>query len=61
MPELEFLQRIFGTSEDGVLYLPGALMKAAKLRPGDKLRITPEKDGFRVQKADNNPRPGGPT
>lgn len=55
----DYVQRLFGTSEDGVLYLPGDLMKSAKLKPGDKLRITPEKDGFRVQI--ENPRPGGPT
>ena len=45
----EYTQRLFGTTEDGVLYLSAAVMKAAKLRPGDKLRITPDKVGFRVQ------------
>lgn len=59
MTELEYVQRLFGTSEDGVLYLPGSLMKAAKLRPGNRVRMTAEKDGIKVQI--DNPRPGGPT
>ncbi|MGH9879553.1 MAG: hypothetical protein ACREBU_02545 [Nitrososphaera sp.] len=53
----EYTQRLFGTSDDGVLYLSGPLMKAAKVKPGDKLRITPEKEGFRVQI--DSPKPGG--
>jgi len=57
MTEQEYIQRLFGTAEDGILYLSAPIMKAAKLRPGDKLRITAEKDGFRVQL--DNPRPGG--
>ena len=59
MTDMEYVQRLFGTAEDGVLYLAGPVMKSAKLKPGDKLRITPEKDGFRVQI--DNPRPRGPT
>ncbi|HEX9677999.1 AbrB/MazE/SpoVT family DNA-binding domain-containing protein [Nitrososphaera sp.] len=53
----EYTQRLFGTPEDGVLYLSGPVMKAAKLKPGDKLRITPDKDGLIVQL--DTPRPGG--
>ena len=57
MTEHEYKQRLFGTPDDGVLYLSGPLMKAAKLKAGDKLRIIAEKDGFRVQL--DNPHPGG--
>lgn len=57
MTENEYTQRLFGTPEDGVLYLSGPVMKAAKLKPGDKLKITPNKDGFSVQV--DNPRLGG--
>lgn len=57
MKEEKYTQRLFGTADDGVLYLSGPIMKAAKVRPGDKLRITAEKYGFRVQL--DNPRPGG--
>jgi hypothetical protein len=58
MTEQEYVQRLFGTAEDGVLYLSGPVMKAAKLKPGDKLRITPDKEGFKVT-VDNSPQPGG--
>lgn len=49
MTEQEYTQRLFGTAEDGVLYLPGLVMKSAKIKPGDKLKITPHQGGFRVQ------------
>ena len=52
----EYTQRLFGTETDGVLYLPESVMKSAKLKPGDKLRIIAEKEGFRAQL--DNPRPG---
>ncbi|MGI0014967.1 MAG: hypothetical protein ACREBU_16225 [Nitrososphaera sp.] len=56
----EYRQRLFGTESDGVLYIPPAIMKAAKVKPGDRLKITPEKDGgFRVSRTDIEPRPGG--
>ena len=55
----EYTQRLFGTESDGVLYLPESVMKSAKLKPGDTIRIIPEKTGFRVQV--DSPRPGGPT
>ncbi|MGI0014527.1 MAG: hypothetical protein ACREBU_13965 [Nitrososphaera sp.] len=59
MTEQEYTQRLFGTPEDGVLYLAGPVMREAKIKPGDKLRIILDKEGLRVQKADNIPRPGG--
>lgn len=34
-----YSQRLFGTAEDGVLYLSGTLMKAARIKPGDRLRM----------------------
>ncbi len=49
MTEQEYTQRLFGTADDGVLYLPGPLMRSAKVKPGDKLRIVVEKQGFRIQ------------
>jgi hypothetical protein len=52
-------QRLFGTESDGVLYLSGRLMKAAKVTPGDKLHIIPTNYGFKVLKANDNPPPGG--
>jgi hypothetical protein len=58
MAEQEYTQRLFGTPEDGVLYLSGPVMKAAKLKPGDKLRITTDKEGFKVA-VDKSPQPGG--
>jgi hypothetical protein len=56
MTEQEETQRLFGTVEDGVLYLSGPIMKTAKLKPGDKLRIIADKDRLIVQLV--NPRPG---
>jgi hypothetical protein len=54
----EFTQRLFGTIDDGILYLSSPVMKAARLKPGDKLRITLDKDGFAVHV--DKPRLGGP-
>jgi hypothetical protein len=46
MGEHEFTQRLFGTDSDGVLYLSGPLMKAARVKPGDKLRIIPTSTNY---------------
>ncbi|MGH9992959.1 MAG: hypothetical protein ACREBU_06965 [Nitrososphaera sp.] len=59
MTDVECTQKLFGTADDGVLYLPGTVMKSAKFKPGDKLRITLDKDGIRVHRADKDPPPGG--
>ncbi|GEM_PF-5632638 len=48
MTEQEYTQRLFGTPEDGVLYLSAAVMKAANFRPGNKLRIIADKEGLRI-------------
>jgi hypothetical protein len=45
----EFTERIFGSAECAVLYLNPDLLKSIKARPGNRVRITPDKDGFRVQ------------
>lgn len=49
MTEQEYTQRLFGTADDGVLYLSAPVMKSSKIKPGDKLKITTHQGGFRVQ------------
>lgn len=49
MTDQDYTQRLFGTADDGVLYLSAPVMKSSKIKPGDKLKITPHQGGFRVQ------------
>jgi hypothetical protein len=55
-----YTETVFGTARDGVLYLSEEVMRSAKIKPGDKVVITPDKHKFIVHVVyGNGPSTGG--